>query len=163
MLLQDYLRTAVPALAPEAPFSVQIGPVHLRGIMDRLEGQEAVRVVDLKTGKVPKSAAQADEDLQLAAYQTAVADGALEDVIGAGGAERISGAQLVYVGTGGAKPAVRTQKALRDAEDPGWFGEIVGTVAQDVAGSRVRARRNSHCDRCAVRRTCALWPEGEEL
>lgn len=163
VLLQDYLRTAVPALATEAPFSVQIGPVHLRGIMDRLEGQEAVRVVDLKTGKVPKSAAQADEDLQLAAYQTAVADGALEDVIGAGGAERISGAQLVYVGTGGAKPAVRTQKALRDAEDPGWFGEIVGTVAQDVAGSRVRARRNSHCDRCAVRRTCALWPEGEEL
>lgn len=162
-LLEQYLAHAAPAIATEVPFAVRIGPVDLRGIMDRLEGEKEVRVVDLKTGRAPKSAAAAAEDLQLASYQTAVAAGSLEEVLGPDAGERLAGAQLVYVGTGGAKPAVRTQAALPAAEDPRWFETIAQKVAADVSGSQVRARRNPHCDRCAVRRTCALWPEGAQL
>jgi superfamily I DNA/RNA helicase/RecB family exonuclease len=126
-------------------------------------GPDGIRVVDLKTGKSAKSAKDAEKDLQLAAYQTALRGGALADVLGADAPDRLAGAQLVYVGTGATRPAIRTQGALHEVEDPGWFDAVVDGVAEQVGGSRVRARRNAHCDMCTVRRTCALWAEGAEL
>lgn len=163
-LLSQHLQVTGLPLAVEAPFAVRRGDVELRGSIDRIEGDATgLRVVDLKTGRAPISVPAAAVDLQLAAYQTAVRDGALADVLGEDAPERLNGAQLVYVGTGGAKPAVRVQGALAAAEDPAWFDDLVDGVARDVRGSHVPARRNAHCDRCPVRRTCALWPEGQEL
>lgn len=163
-LLAEHLAAAAPPLAVEAPFEVVLGPVRLRGSIDRLEGDETgLRVVDLKTGRAAKSRAAAEEDLQLAAYQTAVRDGALADRLGEDAPERLNGAQLVYVGTGGRSAAVRTQTALSRAEDPAWFDDLVRRVAADVSGPEVAARITSHCSRCAVRSSCALQPEGEQL
>lgn len=163
-LLSQHLQVTGLPLAVEAPFEVRRGDVELRGSIDRVEGDATgLRVVDLKTGRAPKSAADAAEDLQLAAYQTAVRDGALADLLGQDAPSRLHGAQLVYVGTGTAKPSVRVQGALAEAENPAWFDELLAGVARDVRGSHVTARRNAHCDRCPVRRTCALWPEGAEL
>lgn len=163
-LLADHLLVAGPPLAVEAPFTITLGDVELRGTMDRVEGDATgLRVVDLKTGRTAKTRAAAAEDLQLAAYQAAIRDGALDDVLGADAGERLGGAQLVYLGTGGKSPAIRTQGALAAAEDPRWFDETVAAVAHEVRGAHVSARRTAHCDRCTVRRTCALWPEGEQL
>jgi superfamily I DNA/RNA helicase len=166
-LLADYLQTAPPAAAVEAPFEYTLGNVVLRGAIDRIEGGtgpgENLRIVDLKTGRAAKRAADVEEDLQLGAYQTAVARGALEDRLGPQAPEHLAGAQLVYVGTGSAKPVLRLQGAPSAADDPAWFETVVAGVAQEVGESRVTARRNAHCDTCAVRRTCALWAEGEEL
>lgn len=163
-LLAEHLASAPPPLAVEAPFEVELGPVHLRGTMDRVEGdQGTVRVVDLKTGRVAKSAKATEQDLQLAAYQAAVREGALAEQLGADAAQRLAGAQLVHVGTGGRKAAVRTQQALTRAEDPAWFDTVVRKVATEVSGSRVTARRNTHCTRCAVRSACPLQPEGAQL
>ncbi|MGP4975174.1 PD-(D/E)XK nuclease family protein [Brachybacterium tyrofermentans] len=163
-LLAEHLRTAPDALAVEAPFEVDLGRVRLRGSIDRIEGDATgLRVVDLKSGKNAKSAAAAQDDLQLAAYQAAVRDGALVDQLGADAPERLNGAQLVYVGTGGKKAAVRTQIALSQAEDPAWFDSLVAQVSEDVAGRQVTARLNSHCSHCAVRSSCPLQPEGDQL
>ncbi|MGP4915082.1 PD-(D/E)XK nuclease family protein [Brachybacterium tyrofermentans] len=163
-LLAEHLRTAPDALAVEAPFEVDLGRVRLRGSIDRIEGDATgLRVVDLKSGKNAKSAAAAQDDLQLAAYQAAVRDGALVDQLGADAPERLNGAQLVYVGTGGKKAAVRTQMALSQAEDPAWFDSLVAQVSEDVAGREVTARLNSHCSHCAVRSSCPLQPEGDQL
>ncbi|GAB2532873.1 PD-(D/E)XK nuclease family protein [Brachybacterium huguangmaarense] len=163
-LLAAHLEVAGPPLAVEAPFAVENGGVRLRGTIDRIEGDATgIRVVDLKTGGSAKSAASAATDLQLAAYQSAIRDGALADVLGDDAPERLSGAQLVYVGTGARSAAVRTQGALTHAEDPGWFDAIVHDVAREARGAHVAARANAHCDRCTVRRTCSLWPEGAEL
>src|SRR5665811_42917 len=56
--LAAYLRTASEVVAVEQPFSVEVGRVVLRGVVDRLErvtdddGTVRVRVVDLKTGRL---------------------------------------------------------------------------------------------------------------
>jgi superfamily I DNA/RNA helicase/RecB family exonuclease len=189
-LLEEYLRTAPSAAAIEAPFEVTLGDVVLRGAIDRIEGEAGtrtqesaaeadgpdgadqgrelegtgtLRIVDLKTGRAAKKAADVEEDLQLGAYQSAVASGALAGTLGDDAPQRLGGAQLVYVGTGAAKPVLRTQSALTAAEDPGWFETIVEDTAREVSGARVLARRNAHCDTCAVRRICPLWAEGAEL
>ena len=163
-LLTEHLRTAAEPLAVEAPFEVTLGRVRLRGSIDRIEGDATgLRVVDLKTGRAAKSAAKAEADLQLAAYQAAVREGALAEQLGEDAPERLNGAQLVYVGTGGKKAAVRTQTALPRAEHPQWFDELVRDVAREVSGEHVTARRNAHCDHCAVRSSCPLQPEGEQL
>ncbi|WP_193104293.1 UrvD/REP family ATP-dependent DNA helicase [Brachybacterium sp. FME24] len=163
-LLADYLRSAGQPLAVEAPFEVELGRVQLRGSIDRIEGDATgLRVVDLKSGKSPKSAAAAEDDLQLAAYQAAVREGALAEQLGPDAAERSNGAQLVYVGTGAKKPAVRTQTALARAEDPAWFDDLVAQVSEDVSGRQVIARLNAHCTHCAVRSSCPLQPEGDQL
>ncbi|WP_051486913.1 UrvD/REP family ATP-dependent DNA helicase [Brachybacterium phenoliresistens] len=160
--LRSYLAAAGEPLATEAPFTVRLGDVVLRGAIDRIEGTpRAARVVDLKTGRQAKTAAKAEQDLQLAAYQAALRDGALDETLG--GRPQVAGASLVYIGTPSAKPAVRDQRALSEAEDPAWFDETVAAVSAELRGARVQARRCSHCDRCTVRRSCPLWPEGAEL
>ena len=151
-------------LAVEAPFEVELGRVRLRGSIDRVEGDATgLRVVDLKTGRSAKTAAQAEQDLQLASYQAAIREGALAEQLGEDAPERLNGAQLVYLGTGGRSAAVRTQTALPRAEDPAWFDELVQQVSTEVSGTRVTARVNSHCTRCAVRSSCPLQPEGDQL
>ncbi|WP_114855814.1 UrvD/REP family ATP-dependent DNA helicase [Brachybacterium sp. YJGR34] len=163
-LLAAHLASAGEPLAVEAPFEVRLGRVELRGTIDRIEGDATgLRVVDLKTGRAAKTAAKAEEDLQLAAYQAAVRDGALDERLGEDASERLNGAQLVYVGTGGKKAAVRTQGALPRAEDPRWFDALVEEVSAEVSGDRVTARLNTHCSRCAVRSSCPLQPEGDQL
>ncbi|PWF46868.1 DNA helicase, partial [[Kluyvera] intestini] len=103
-LLADHLAGSPPPLAVEAPFEVELGPVRLRGTVDRIEGdQGTIRVVDLKTGRVAKTAKATEQDLQLAAYQAAVREGALTEQIGPDAPQRLAGAQLVHVGTGGHK------------------------------------------------------------
>lgn len=163
-LLAAHLRQAAEPLAVEAPFEVELGRVRLRGSIDRIEGDATgLRVVDLKTGRAAKSAAKAEEDLQLAAYQAAVREGALAEQLGEDAPERLNGAQLLYVGTGGRKAAVRTQTALDRAEDPAWFDDLVQQVSREVSGTAVTARVNAHCTRCAVRSSCPLQPEGDQL
>ncbi|MGO1599683.1 MAG: PD-(D/E)XK nuclease family protein, partial [Brachybacterium sp.] len=163
-LLAEHLRSAGEPLAVEAPFEMTLGRVQLRGSIDRIEGDATgLRVVDLKSGRAAKSAAKAEEDLQLAAYQAAVREGALEEQLGADAPERLNGAELVYVGTGGKKAAVRTQGALTRAEDPEWFDDLVRGVSREVSGDQVIARVNAHCTHCAVRSSCPLQPEGDQL
>ena len=160
--LQSYLAAAGEPMATEAPFTVRLGDVVLRGAIDRIEGTpRAARVVDLKTDRQAKTAAKAEQDLQLAAYQAALRDGALDEVLA--GRPQVAGASLVYIGTPSARPAVRDQRALPEAEDPAWFDETVAAVSAELRGARVQARRCSHCDQCTVRRSCPLWPEGAEL
>ncbi|ATG52473.1 DNA helicase [Brachybacterium vulturis] len=163
-LLAEHLRRAGEPLAVEAPFEVTLGRVQLRGSIDRIEGDATgLRVVDLKSGRAAKSAAKAEEDLQLAAYQAAVREGALTEQLGADAPDRLNGAELVYIGTGGKKAAVRTQGALTRAEDPAWFDDLVQQVSREVSGDQVTARVNAHCTHCSVRSSCPLQPEGDQL
>lgn len=163
-LLADHLAVTGMPLAVEAPFAVDEDGVQLRGSIDRIEGDgTGLRVVDLKTGRAPKSAADAAVDPQLGAYQTAVRSGGLADVLGPDAPQRLGGAQLVYLGTGASRPAVRVQGAFETADHPEWFRDLLREVRDDVSGASVAARPNRHCDRCPVRRTCPVWPEGEEL
>lgn len=159
-----HLQASPPALAVEAPFVTEVEGVTVRGMIDRIEGTATeLRVVDLKTGRSAKSQAAAEEDLQLASYQTAVTQGALDETLGDDAARHLTGAQLVYVGTGTRTAAVRTQRLLRESDAPDWFENIVHEVKNSLSSPQVRAVPNAMCDLCPVKRSCVLYPEGAEL
>ncbi len=161
--LAAYLRESRDVVAVEREFTVEVGRVVLRGVVDRLEwvrdadGVDRVRVVDLKTGRSPVAVGEAERHAQLGAYQAAVEAGAFDDVTGGA---RTGGAALVYVGTGNRSVTCREQVALADAADPAWAHELLDEVAEVVSRSAVAASGNQLCRMCPVARSCPLQPEG---
>ncbi|WP_353647644.1 ATP-dependent DNA helicase [Nakamurella sp. A5-74] len=163
-------------LAVDLPLaSIDGHPIHLTGRVDLLsQTPEGTTVVtDFKTGSAKVTRAQAAEHLQLAAYQLAVAAGAVvsgrtvlpDGVVEPASAERprvtvSGGAQLVYLRTGEAK--VLTQEALDDdrARDVAEQA-VVGAAA--LISSAVRASENPACERCPVRTCCPLQTEGRQV
>jgi superfamily I DNA/RNA helicase/RecB family exonuclease len=138
------------------------GPrVRLRGRIDRLESDANGRpvVVDIKTGKVPISEADAKEHPQLALYQLAAAHGAFSRL---GLDAQPGGARLLYVAkrhrsTGAAE---RSQDPL---DDPTRWLETVHTAARSSTGPDYQARQTPDCDRCPVRTSCPLHSSGRQV
>ncbi|WP_203747116.1 ATP-dependent helicase [Cellulomonas chitinilytica] len=164
--LAAYLRTAGEPVLVEGAFATTTQRATLRGSVDRVEldgdvdGTPAVRVVDLKTGASPPTAAKAAENPQLGAYQLAVDAGAFD---GLPEGVTSTGAQLVYLGTG-ASAAVRRQDALGpEADGPSWARVLVDEVADRMAASTFEATANDLCDRCPVRRACPVRAEGGQV
>jgi superfamily I DNA/RNA helicase/RecB family exonuclease len=97
--LQNFRKDDKTLLASEGGFTLELGHATVRGFIDRIEqdvlGQ--VVIVDLKTGKYFPAAKDVPEHAQLACYQLAVAEGAL-DVVPAGATP--GGAKLLYVTNG---------------------------------------------------------------
>lgn len=158
--LAAYLRSSGEVLGVEESFSVEVGRAVLRGTVDRLErvvGDERVRVVDLKTGRSAVPTGRSARNAQLGAYQLAVEAGAFDAVTGGAAS---GGACLVYVGTGNQKPTQRSQPALTEDADPGWARELLDRVVDVASRSAVTATGNDLCRRCPVTRSCPLQPEG---
>ena len=161
--LAAYLRTAPDAVAVEQPFSVEVGRVVLRGVVDRLEsvtdddGTVRVRVVDLKTGRSQVALGEAARHAQLGAYQVAVEAGAFDEVTDGA---RSGGAALVYVGTSNATYSRRDQPALTADADPAWADALLDEVADVVSRSAMTASVNDLCRVCPVTRSCPLQPVG---
>jgi len=144
----------------------------VRGTADRVElvagadvggapGSVRVRVVDLKTGAHPPTVADAEVNPQLGAYQLAVTEAAFDAL--PGGATSAE-ARLVFLGTGAAGPALRRQPGLVPDEDgSSWARALVDEVAEAMAASSFAATGGTGCDRCPVRRSCPLRPEGGQV
>jgi superfamily I DNA/RNA helicase/RecB family exonuclease len=137
--------------------------IRLRGRVDRLESNPAGHsvIVDVKTGKVPISEADAKEHPQLAVYQLAATYGAFTKL---GLDTTPGGARLLYVSkrhrTTGA--AERTQDPLTPDTAAHWLG-IVQTAAASTTGPDYTARNNPDCPRCPARTTCPLHPSGRQV
>lgn len=167
------MRSAGRSLAAtEVDFSVDLGMavgdteriVRLRGQIDRLELDADGRfvVVDLKTGRSAPPAAEIGQHPQLAAYQTAVAEGArFDDGTGSGAADdggpgdtpsdgegpgnsdpttieapvrrEPGGAALVHLGTKSKGLAVQEQPALEPAD--GWARSMIEEAAALMASA----------------------------
>ena len=161
--LAEYLKGAGTAVLREAPFSLELDRVLLRGVVDRVEdvGDGAVRVVDLKTGKRAPSAAETAQNPQLGAYQLAVDGGAVD---GLAPGTRSVGAQLVFVGDVGKGPTVRAQGGLgSEAGAPSWARTMIEGVATTMAASAFTACANDLCAMCPVRTSCPLQSEGRQV
>ena len=134
--------------------------VKLRGRVDRLEHDREGRpvIVDLKTGKTAVSAADAELNPQLAAYQLSVLLGAF------GAGKRPGGAKLVYLAKSHRKTGAtqRDQPALDDESGREWL-ELVRKVAASATGPDYEATENPDCDRCPARGSCPLRPEGRQV
>ncbi|WP_405552987.1 ATP-dependent helicase [Streptomyces sp. NBC_01171] len=158
-------------IASERDFDVTLEAgeyqVRIRGQMDRVEtdGDGRAYVVDFKTGKNAPTAAEVARHPQLAVYQLAVAEGAVDDAFD-GERLRPGGAELVQLRQGAAKkdggealPKVQAQEPL----DGEWVGDLLATAAGKVLDERFTPTTGQHCTHCSFRASCSARPEGRHV
>ncbi|MFP8907755.1 PD-(D/E)XK nuclease family protein, partial [Streptomyces atacamensis] len=147
--------------------------VRVRGSMDRVEHGPDGRayVVDFKTGRNKPTAAEVERHPQLAVYQLAVREGALDGVEGFEGRPEPGGAELVQLRIGAPKreggdelPAVQRQRALSSYDGDGeWVGELLADAAGRVLDERFTPSPGRHCDTCSFKGACSARPEGRHI
>ncbi|MFJ8534557.1 ATP-dependent helicase [Streptomyces sp. NPDC093591] len=161
-------------VASEHDFDVTLAAgdveVRIRGQMDRVEtdGEGRAYVVDFKTGKQAPSAAEVARHPQLAVYQLAVREGAVDEAFD-GVRPEPGGAELVQLRQGAAKrdggetlPKVQGQEPL-DGPEGEWVGDLLATAAGKVLDERFTPNAGQHCTHCAFRASCSARPEGRHV
>ncbi|MDQ6850738.1 MAG: ATP-dependent helicase [Actinomycetota bacterium] len=150
-------RSELTLVEIERAFTVPVGDAALSGRVDRLERDEAGRlvVIDFKTGKKKATAAELPGHPQLGAYQLAIEAGAFGEGMHSGGA------RLVQLATTG--DAEQRQQPLRDSDDPDWVGVTVAEMAARLRGSEFSATVNGYCGNCDLQNCCPLYPAGRQV
>ncbi|WP_329282782.1 ATP-dependent helicase [Streptomyces sp. NBC_00691] len=141
--------------------------VRIRGSMDRVETDEHGRayVVDFKTGKSSPTKDEVAQHPQLAVYQLAVREGALDEVLDGrrpepGGAELVQLRQAAPQKEGGdALPKVQAQEPLAGE----WVGALLADAAGRVLDERFTPTTGQHCANCSFRASCSAQPEGRQV
>lgn len=164
-------RTGRTPVASEHDFDVTLGAgdyeVRIRGQMDRVEadGEGRAYVVDFKTGKQAVSKAEVEHHPQLAVYQLAVREGAVDEAFD-GVRPEPGGAELVQLRQGAAKrdggemlPKVQAQEPLEGE----WVGDLLAAAAGKVLDERFTPSAGQHCTHCAFRASCSARPEGRHV
>ncbi|MFJ8859959.1 ATP-dependent helicase [Streptomyces sp. NPDC102451] len=141
--------------------------VRIRGSMDRVEQDTEGRayVVDFKTGKGAPTKDEVASHSQLAVYQLAVREGAVDEVFDgrrpeAGGAELVQLRQPAPKKEGGdALPKVQAQEPLSGE----WVSDLLATAAGRVLDERFTPTTGQHCTHCAFKASCSAQPEGRQI
>ncbi|MEU4179613.1 ATP-dependent DNA helicase [Streptomyces sp. NPDC026589] len=141
--------------------------VRIRGSMDRVEQDAEGRayVVDFKTGKSAPTKDEVAAHPQLAVYQLAVREGAVDEVFDGrrpepGGAELVQLRQPAPKKEGGdAFPKVQAQEPLAGE----WVSGLLATAAGKVLDERFTPTTGAHCAHCAFRASCSAQPEGRQV
>ncbi|MER5933643.1 ATP-dependent DNA helicase [Streptomyces sp. NPDC002054] len=160
-------RSGRTPVATEQDFDVTLDAgeyaVRIRGSMDRVEADPQGRayVVDFKTGKSAPTRAEVARHPQLAVYQLAVREGAVDEHFD-GARPEPGGAELVHLRQGSAEPKVQAQQPLYDGPSGEWVGELLATAAGRVLDERFAPATGSHCDHCTFRSACSARPEGRQ-
>ncbi|MFD5229226.1 ATP-dependent helicase [Streptomyces qaidamensis] len=164
-------RTGRTPVASEHDFDVTLEAgdyrVRIRGQMDRVEadGDGRAYVVDFKTGKQAPGSKEVERHPQLAVYQLAVREGAVDEAFG-GVRPEPGGAELVHLRQGAAKrdggetlPKVQAQEPLEGE----WVGDLLATAAGKVLDERFTPTAGQHCTHCAFRASCSARQEGRHV
>ncbi|WP_328620366.1 ATP-dependent helicase [Streptomyces sp. NBC_00354] len=163
-------RAGRAAVATEHAFDVTLEAgdyaVRIRGSMDRVESDPQGRayVVDFKTGKAAPTKDEVARHPQLAVYQLAVREGAVDEVFDglrpdAGGAELVQLRQGAAQRDGGdAVPRIQAQQPLNGE----WVGDLLATAAGRVLDERFAPATGKQCDHCSFRSSCSARPEGRQ-
>ena len=159
MARRDLIGSEVPmdvTLPPDARDGGERREIRLTGRVDWLSRDADGRVVvtDFKTSAAAPSRADVADHPQLAVYQVATALGAF------GTDRRPAGGELVMVRSG--SPRVMEQVALDAAGLSEWMTTL-RRAADAVAGATLIARQGPGCERCPVRSSCPLQPEGRRV
>ncbi|WP_326767700.1 ATP-dependent helicase [Streptomyces sp. NBC_01591] len=164
-------RTGRTPAASEHDFDVTLEAgeyeVRIRGSMDRVEQDAEGRayVVDFKTGKQSPTKDEVARHPQLAVYQLAVREGAVDEVFDgrrpeSGGAELVQLRQPAAKKEGGdAHPKVQAQEPLAGE----WVSDLLATAAGRVLDERFTPTTGQHCTHCAFRASCSAQPEGRHI
>ncbi|MFE1175234.1 ATP-dependent helicase [Streptomyces sp. NPDC058773] len=141
--------------------------VRIRGSMDHVsqDAQGRAYVVDFKTGKQKPTGPEVARHPQLAVYQLAVREGAVDAAFD-GRTPEPGGAELVHLRLGAAQkeggdalPAVQAQPP----PDGEWVGDLLATAAGRVLEERFTPTTGTHCTHCAFRASCSAQPEGRHV
>ncbi len=167
-------RTGRTPVASEHDFDVTLEAgdyeVRIRGQMDRVEadGEGRAYVVDFKTGKQAPTAREVEHHPQLAVYQLAVREGAVDEAFD-GLRPEPGGAELVHLRQGAARrdggetlPKVQAQEPVEGSAGE-WVGELLATAAGKVLDERFTPTAGQHCTHCAFRASCSARPEGRHI
>ncbi|NUR40123.1 MAG: ATP-dependent helicase [Streptomyces sp.] len=167
-------RTGRTPVASEHDFDVTLEAgdyeVRIRGQMDRVEadGDGRAYVVDFKTGKQAPTAREVEHHPQLAVYQLAVREGAVDEAFD-GVRPEPGGAELVQLRQGAAKrdggetlPKVQAQDPIEGAAGE-WVGDLLATAAGKVLDERFTPTTGQHCTHCAFQASCSARPEGRHV
>ncbi|MBK3391661.1 ATP-dependent DNA helicase [Streptomyces sp. DEF1AK] len=158
-------------VASEHDFDVTLGAgpyeVRIRGSMDRVEQDPRGRayVVDFKTGKQAPTSAEVAHHPQLAVYQLAVTEGAVDPLFDGvrpepGGAELVHLRQPAPKKEGGdALPRVQHQPSPEGE----WVGDLLATAAGKVLDERFTPTTGQHCAHCSFRSSCSAREEGRQV
>ncbi|MFJ1688601.1 ATP-dependent helicase [Streptomyces albidoflavus] len=158
-------------VASEHDFDITLGAgpyeVRIRGSMDRVEQDPRGRayVVDFKTGKQAPTAAEVAHHPQLAVYQLAVTEGAVDPLFDGvrpepGGAELVHLRQPAPKKEGGdALPRVQHQPSPEGE----WVGDLLATAAGKVLDERFTPTTGQHCAHCSFRSSCSAREEGRQV
>ncbi|WP_433244897.1 ATP-dependent helicase [Streptosporangium sp. CA-135522] len=137
--------------------------VQIKGRVDRVERDAEGRavIIDIKTGKNGPKDVEIERHPQLGVYQLAALLGAFQRH----GMTEPGGAALVQVGDAAGKKDAKeqTQQALSEDSDPGWARDMVDTVALGMSGPFFRAKVNDGCRTCAVRASCPVSKNGDQV
>ncbi|MEU4406736.1 ATP-dependent DNA helicase [Streptosporangium sp. NPDC023963] len=137
--------------------------VQIKGRVDRVErdGDGRAVIIDIKTGKNGPKDADLERHPQLGVYQLAALLGAFQRH----GMTEPGGAALVQVGDAAGKKAAKEQiqPPLADDPDPGWARDMVDTVAVGMSGPFFQAKVNDGCRTCAVRSSCPVSKNGDQV
>ncbi|MEU9270648.1 ATP-dependent DNA helicase [Streptomyces sp. NPDC048251] len=167
-------RTGRTPVASEHDFDVTLEAgeyeVRIRGQMDRVEADAEGRayVVDFKTGKHAPTAREVERHPQLAVYQLAVREGAVDEAFDGvrpapGGAELVQLRQSAAKRDGGdSLPKVQAQEAIEGAAGE-WVGDLLATAAGKVLDERFTPTAGQQCTHCAFRASCSARPEGRHV
>ncbi|MFF4473024.1 ATP-dependent helicase [Streptomyces sp. NPDC001599] len=144
--------------------------VRIRGQMDRVEadGDGRAYVVDFKTGKQAPTSSEVARHPQLAVYQLAVREGAVDEAFD-GVRPQPGGAELVHLRQGAPKraggetlPKVQAQESQEGPEGE-WVGDLLATAAGKVLDERFTPTAGQHCAHCSFRASCSARPEGRHV
>lgn len=164
-------RTGRTPAASEHDFDVTLEAgeyeVRIRGSMDRVERDAEGRayVVDFKTGKQSPTRDEVARHPQLAVYQLAVREGAVDEVFDgsspeSGGAELVQLRQPAPKKEGGeAVPKVQAQQP----PETEWVSDLLATAAGRVLDERFTPSTGTHCAHCTFRASCSAQPEGRHV
>ncbi|AEW96401.1 ATP-dependent DNA helicase [Streptantibioticus cattleyicolor NRRL 8057 = DSM 46488] len=158
-------------VATEHGFDVTLGAgeyqVRVRGSMDRVERDAAghAYVVDFKTGRSAPTGPEVAAHPQLAVYQLAVREGAVDDLFD-GHRPEPGGAELVHLRLpapkkegGDTLPKVQTQPP----PDTDWAAGLLAEAAGRVLDERFTPAPGRPCGTCSFRPACPARPEGRQI
>lgn len=150
----------------DVPVALADVTVRITGVIDRLEVDAEGRpyVIDLKTGRGAPTQKEMLRQPQLAAYQVALAAGALTaegvEVPGVSRPTEPGGAGLVQLGAGTKKVKVQDQPALGAEDD--WAHAQLALAAGRTVGP-FYLTLHSTGDRCRHASLCPLCSEGRQV
>ena len=139
----------------ELRFDVKLGRARIIGTVDRLEVEAdgSLFIVDFKTGNTAITKEEAKKNLQLASYQLGVAEGGFAE------GDKSAGAELVYLGTDSAGPAIKQQFAINLEETKAKIEEI----GEGMGAATFFATVNKRCKGCPVRKSCPVQSDGRAV